>query len=95
MLTTISQVDVFEKAAALIRNEVTTNRSKVWMKSIVSRGVGKDVEKFVDDLVKHDKTGRKRGTTWGKGKGKGDRERALNTMGYIGSAGLAMPDLDA
>lgn len=85
--TLLQKADKLEKAAAIIRKEVTTHRSRVWMRSLVTRGLAKDVEKFVDDVVKHDKTGRKRGTTWGRGKGKGEKQRAQNTMGYVGTTG--------
>ena len=57
------------------------------MASISRRKLGDDVINMVSDIHRHEKTGRKRDTTWGIGKDKLAKRRIENTMGYVGSTG--------
>jgi hypothetical protein len=54
----------------------------VWLKSVFDQRLGKDVINFVADIERHQGTSRKRDTTWAEKKGKMEKRRVKNTMGY-------------
>ncbi len=71
----------FEQAAAIIRSQLP-RRNRIWIKGLHRRKFGHDISDFVWDIRHLQATGQTRGTTWGRGGGKGQRRRAQNTMGY-------------
>lgn len=56
--------------------------SSIWLKNLERGKVGKSVMELVDDVRKEQRTGRTRSTTWAEGKGKAEKRRVRNTMGY-------------
>jgi hypothetical protein len=54
----------------------------VWLKSAFNQRLGKDVISFVADIERHQGTSRKRDMTWAENKGKMEKRRVKNTMGY-------------
>ncbi|KAJ3496485.1 hypothetical protein NLJ89_g10479 [Agrocybe chaxingu] len=74
--------DDLEKGAEMMRHQIE-HKSYIWLKSIVDRRIGSDVQGLVADVQHHTRTGKKRSTTWADGKSKQEKRRAQNTMGYI------------
>ncbi|KAG6848130.1 hypothetical protein H0H93_003112 [Arthromyces matolae] len=71
------KIEAFRAAAQIMSDQLECKtRTRIWMKSVCDRKLGNDVMEFVDDIRRHEKTGRKRVTTWGDGGGK--REKQLD-----------------
>jgi len=50
---------------------------------VFDQRLGKDIINFVADIERHQRTSsRKRDTTWAENKGKMEKRRVKNTMGY-------------
>ncbi|KAG6824654.1 hypothetical protein H0H92_006195 [Tricholoma furcatifolium] len=73
----------FEEAARIFRSQAELQQNGMWMRHIHDHNVGNDVSALVDDITHYERSGRKRDTTWANGRGKAEKRRALNTMGYI------------
>lgn len=73
-------MQALERAAAIIRGQIP-HRKKMWLRA-VDQNIGNDVVDFVKDIERHESARRNRDTTWGEGKGKVERRRVRNTMGY-------------
>jgi hypothetical protein len=58
------------------------HRNKLWMSSMVTRNIGKDVSQMVADIRRFEGTSHVRDTTWAKPGDKEGRRRMQNTMGY-------------
>ncbi|KAF5330152.1 hypothetical protein D9611_010589 [Ephemerocybe angulata] len=69
----------FERAAAIFR-EQAKNRAILWIRS--NKKVGKDVRALVDNIRRHETTGRVAATTWALGGSAAERMGAQNRMGY-------------
>ncbi|KAF6740926.1 hypothetical protein DFP72DRAFT_996139 [Ephemerocybe angulata] len=69
----------FERAAAIFR-EQAKNRSILWIRS--NKKVGKDVRALVENVRRHETTGRVAATTWALGGSAAERMGAQNRMGY-------------
>ncbi|KAG6848015.1 hypothetical protein H0H93_004170 [Arthromyces matolae] len=74
-----------EDAATIIRSQIPL-RNHIWMKSVAESRMTKDVQKFITD-IKQLERGRNIKTTWGRGGGKGERQRVSNTMGFNARSG--------
>ncbi|KAG6848103.1 hypothetical protein H0H87_004284 [Tephrocybe sp. NHM501043] len=73
----------FEKASKLLLDlSFRLRHDRMFIKSLAEGKLGHDVVDWVNDIELFEKTGRKRGTTWARGRGKVDKRRARNTMGY-------------
>jgi hypothetical protein len=73
----------FRRAAEILEAQVPISKP-VWLKSesVFNQRLGKDVISFVADIERHQGTSRKRDTTWAENKGKMEKRRVKNTMGY-------------
>lgn len=69
--------DMFEAQASS-----TTRDNDLWIKSIVDRDIGRDVDYLVQDVRRYEKTARNRDKTWANPKNKEETRRMRNTMGY-------------
>ncbi|KAG5634669.1 hypothetical protein H0H81_001198 [Sphagnurus paluster] len=58
------------------------HQNRIWLNSIVDRQFGCDQQHFADDIRHFEETGRSRDTTWAEGRGKIEKRRVQNTMGY-------------
>jgi hypothetical protein len=76
----LARADTFEEAAKILRSQIE-HRNKVWLKTIAKSKLGKDVADFVDDIQSYEGL-RTQTTTWGRGKGRAEKEKAVYTMGY-------------
>jgi hypothetical protein len=72
----------FEKAAEILRAQAR-QRNPIWMRSIVTRGVGRDVCNLVNDVRRYESTGQTRDNTWANSKDATAVRRMKNTMGYV------------
>ncbi|KAF6751360.1 hypothetical protein DFP72DRAFT_1071563 [Ephemerocybe angulata] len=71
------------EASALIEEQLERDDvSPIWLRSLHSRDIGRDVAHLVEDIRRMEKTGRKKDTTWAEGKDKVAKRRVANTMGY-------------
>lgn len=77
----LRRADAFEQAAKILRAEVPVGKP-IWLKSVFDQGLGNDVMNFTADIQRHEGTSRKRDTTWAENKGKAEKRRVKNTMGY-------------
>ncbi|KAH0579502.1 hypothetical protein H2248_002358 [Termitomyces sp. 'cryptogamus'] len=82
------EADKFEEAARILRSQAVLQQSSIWMRHIQNHRIGSDVIDLVDDILRYEKTGRKRDTMWADGRGKVDKRRALNTIGYKTKQGV-------
>lgn len=69
------------KAADLIEGQFIY-RNRIWIESM-DKKITNDIIGVVRDLEHEGRNGRNRLTTWAKGKGKKERRRVSNTMGYV------------
>ena len=69
------------KAADLLESQFPY-RNRIWIKSM-DKKITNDIIDIVGDLEHEERNGRNRHTTWAKGKGKKERRRVSNTMGYV------------
>ncbi|KAF6757880.1 hypothetical protein DFP72DRAFT_989103 [Ephemerocybe angulata] len=69
----------FEKAAAIFRDQAS-KRAILWIRS--NKKVGKDVRELVENVRKHESTGRSTSSTWALGGSAAERMGAQNRMGY-------------
>ncbi|KAG6806161.1 hypothetical protein H0H92_012471, partial [Tricholoma furcatifolium] len=77
----MSKARAFEKAAKILLDP-SFQPELLMMKFLAEGKLGNDVVDWVKDIEHVEKNGRKRDTTWGIGKGKTERRRVRNTMGY-------------
>lgn len=76
-----NKVQAMRKVADLIESQfLYCNR--IWIKSM-DKKITDDIIDVVKDLEHEERNGRNRHTTWAKGKGKKERRRVHNTMGYV------------
>jgi hypothetical protein len=75
------KVEAMRKAADLIENQFPY-RNRIWIKSM-DKMITNDITDIARDLEHEERNGRNRHTTWAKGKGKKERRRVGNTMGYV------------
>lgn len=55
----------------------------IWVKSILRRGVGQDLENLVKDVERYKNGNRSRHTTWAMSGDRQERRRRDNTMGFV------------
>ncbi|KAG6828108.1 hypothetical protein H0H87_002932 [Tephrocybe sp. NHM501043] len=77
----MSKARAFEKAAKILLDP-SFHPEPVMMKFLAEGKFGNDVVDWVKNIEHVAKNGRKRDTTWGIRKGKTERRRVRNTMGY-------------
>ncbi|KAG6819142.1 hypothetical protein H0H93_014943 [Arthromyces matolae] len=71
----------FKKASEILLDP-SFQPDHLLLKYIAEGKLGNDVVEWVEDINRVEKTGRKRDTTWALGKGRREKQRARNTMGY-------------
>jgi hypothetical protein len=76
------KVGALRKAADLMEIQFPY-RNPIWIKSMDKKPALNDIMAMVGDLEHEARGGRDRQTTWAKGKGKNERRRVGNTMGYV------------
>lgn len=69
------------KAADLIESQFPY-RNRIWIESM-DKKIPNDIIDLAGDLQHEERNGRNRHTTWAIGKGKKERRRVGNTMGYV------------
>ncbi|KAF8957978.1 hypothetical protein BDZ97DRAFT_1924115 [Flammula alnicola] len=80
----LARAEAFRRAADIFESQASssTHDGRIWMKSVVERDVGRDVDHLVQDVRRFEETGRTRGNTWANPKSKEEVRRMKNTMGY-------------
>ncbi|KAF8230017.1 hypothetical protein L208DRAFT_1284051, partial [Tricholoma matsutake] len=71
----------FEEAAQIVHSKID-HQNWIWMKSIIDQKLGNFVIDFVADIHHCESTGQKWDTMWAEGRGKVEKQRVQNTMGY-------------
>jgi hypothetical protein len=71
-------IDIIEYQAS----EGMRGSSRLWLKALKRRRVGREVQNMVDDVTRLESSGKARQTTWAKDNTKREKERVDNMMGY-------------
>ena len=74
-----------QECAEKMKQQLKYPESRLWVKGLMSRNVGKDVSLLLQDIKHTESTGRRRGTTWGTGGPGSSQEnmrRSRNMIGY-------------
>ncbi|KAF5343057.1 hypothetical protein D9758_011133 [Tetrapyrgos nigripes] len=73
-------IETLRNAANIIEAQIP-HKNRLWLKSLHTREIGRDISHFVKDVREFESPRGNRETTWAR-KQKGDNRRVANTMGY-------------
>jgi hypothetical protein len=79
----IERAKMWKEAAEITIEQAGQKGNTIWVKSVLRRGVGEDVEDLVKDVRRYKNSNRNCDTTWATAGDREERRRRDNTMAFV------------